>query len=99
MPISTVRVSRVTRRSMSHPSGSKVTAGLDRPERFEWDPVLACRTVGLGVGTVAYTTAGSGSPVLFLHGFADSLFTWRHQLRELRDQLQLWALDLIGSGY
>lgn len=48
---------------------------------------------------MAYTTIGSGPPVIFIHGYGDTLFTWRHQLRELRDALQLCALDLIGYGH
>lgn len=69
------------------------------PERFEWDPTLPCRTAQLDVGTVAYTAIGSGPPVIFIHGYGDTLFTWRHQLRDLRNELQLYALDLIGYGY
>ncbi len=68
------------------------------PERFAWDPTLPCRAVTLDVGTVAYTTVGSGAPVIFIHGYGDTLFTWRNQLRDLRGELQLYALDLIGYG-
>ncbi len=66
---------------------------------YEWDVTLPCRTVPLEVGTVAFTTIGSGPPVILIHGYGDTLFTWRNQLRELPDALQLHALDLIGYGH
>lgn len=69
------------------------------PKTFNWDPSLQLRTVQLDMGRVAYAEVGDGPPVLFIHGYGDELFTWRHQLHALRDQLHLYALDLIGYGF
>ena len=48
---------------------------------------------------MVYTSIGRGAPVLFVHGYGDTLFTWRHQLSGLRNEFQLHALDLIGYGH
>lgn len=69
------------------------------PDHYAWDRTVPSRTVTLEGGTVAYTSVGSGPPVVLVHGYGDSLFTWRHQLRELRNQFALYALDLIGYGH
>jgi pimeloyl-ACP methyl ester carboxylesterase len=69
------------------------------PEHLPWDSSLRLRSVTLDVGRVAYTEVGDGPPVLLIHGYGDELFTWRHQLRGLRDRWHLYALDLIGYGF
>ncbi len=45
-----------------------------------------------------YVRSGRGSPVLLLHGFSSSIFTWRHVLPALARQHDVVALDLPGFG-
>jgi pimeloyl-ACP methyl ester carboxylesterase len=45
-----------------------------------------------------YVRAGQGSPVLLLHGFSSSLFTWRELLPGLARQHDVVALDFPGFG-
>lgn len=45
-----------------------------------------------------YVRAGQGSPVLLLHGFSSSLFTWREVLPGLARQHEVVALDFPGFG-
>jgi pimeloyl-ACP methyl ester carboxylesterase len=45
-----------------------------------------------------YVRAGQGSPVLLLHGFSSSLFTWRDVLPGLASQHDVVALDFPGFG-
>jgi len=55
---------------------------------------------------VYYKTAGeqerieddATTPLIFLHGFGASSFTWRHNLPVLAMQQKVVALDLLGSG-
>ncbi|MEU8896990.1 alpha/beta hydrolase [Nocardia sp. NPDC048505] len=52
-----------------------------------------------GVGTRALSVTGSGTPILLLHGYADSADTWRGVLRELeRRGRTAYAVDLPGFG-
>jgi len=49
--------------------------------------------------TLAVLDEGSGSPVLFLHGFPDSSCVWRHQVAALVDAgMRVVAPDLRGFG-
>jgi pimeloyl-ACP methyl ester carboxylesterase len=45
-----------------------------------------------------YVRTGRGSPVLLLHGFSSSLFTWRDVLPGLARQHDVVALDFPGFG-
>jgi epoxide hydrolase 4 len=43
-----------------------------------------------------YVAAGSGEPVLFLHGFPEFWYSWRHQLAALAPRYRVIAPDLRG---
>ncbi len=45
-----------------------------------------------------YEEAGKGSPVLLIHGFGTSSFTWRHIAPELALNHKVIAVDLKGFG-
>jgi len=45
-----------------------------------------------------YKTYGAGDPVLCLHGFGASLFSWRNFVTPLSQNYQLILIDLKGSG-
>lgn len=47
---------------------------------------------------IHYLTAGSGSPLLLLHGLGDSAGTWAQVLPALARTHQVYALDLPGFG-
>ncbi len=42
--------------------------------------------------------AGEGVPVLFLHGFPEFWYSWRHQLEHFRTRYRVLAPDLRGYG-
>lgn len=43
--------------------------------------------------------AGEGPPVLLLHGFLHSSYTWRHTIEALAARHRVVALDLLGCGW
>lgn len=47
---------------------------------------------------VFYAEAGTGRPVVLVHGHATSHFTWRNQLTGLADDFRVLAPDLLGFG-
>jgi epoxide hydrolase 4 len=60
------------------------------------DSNLTRRVMGDGVELVA-TVAGSGPPVIFLHGFPENGSSWRHQIPAVtKAGFSAWAPDLRG---
>ena len=45
---------------------------------------------------IHYVTTGEGPLVLFIHGFPDLWYTWRHQMAALADDFQVVAMDMRG---
>lgn len=45
---------------------------------------------------IHYAAAGSGPLVVFIHGFPDFWYTWRHQMAGLQDEYRVAALDTRG---
>lgn len=45
---------------------------------------------------IHYVSLGSGKPVLFLHGFPDLWYSWRHQMAALESEFRPAAMDLRG---
>ena len=43
-----------------------------------------------------YVSRGDGKPILFLHGFPQFWFLWRHQLADLGNDHAVYAADLRG---
>src|SRR5262245_15085521 len=45
-----------------------------------------------------HTVAGEGAPVVMIHGFLDSLETWRRNMDALTANHRVYALDVLGFG-
>ena len=45
-----------------------------------------------------YVEAGSGEPIVFLHGIPDSWYQWHPQMAALADTHRCIAIDLKGYG-
>ena len=54
--------------------------------------------VDLPGGTIAYTTAGTGEPMLLVHGLGGTRQTWRHVIDALAATHTVIAPDLPGHG-
>ena len=48
--------------------------------------------------TIHYLQQGSGKPLILVHGFAGSTYTWRKLILLLADHYTVYALDLLGFG-
>jgi pimeloyl-ACP methyl ester carboxylesterase len=59
---------------------------------------ISHRAVAAGDGTVAVETAGSGEPVVLLHGWPQTRFAWREVMTVLAPYYQVIAVDLPGLG-
>jgi pimeloyl-ACP methyl ester carboxylesterase len=57
------------------------------------------RFITLDGHQLRYRVAGSGPPMLLVHGFAGSLYTWRELLPLLAETHCVYALDLLGFGF
>ncbi len=42
---------------------------------------------------------GTGTPVILIHGYTSTLYTWRSNMPELAKHFSVWSLDLPGFGY
>ncbi|MDE1192703.1 MAG: alpha/beta hydrolase [Arachidicoccus sp.] len=47
---------------------------------------------------IHYVKAGTGSPILLLHGFPETIYTWRYIIPELSKKHTVIAIDLPGIG-
>ena len=45
---------------------------------------------------IHYVSAGDGPLIVFVHGFPDFWYSWRHQMEGLKDDYQVVALDTRG---
>ena len=48
---------------------------------------------------IRYLDAGSGTPLVFIHGFGSSIFSWRKNLGPISKHHRVCAPDLPGFGY
>jgi pimeloyl-ACP methyl ester carboxylesterase len=42
---------------------------------------------------------GTGTPVILIHGYTSTLYTWRFNTPELSKYFSVWSVDLPGFGY
>lgn len=48
--------------------------------------------------TIHFKQQGQGDPIILVHGFAGSTYTWRHLIPLLESRHAVYALDLLGFG-
>jgi pimeloyl-ACP methyl ester carboxylesterase len=54
--------------------------------------------VSIPGGSLTYTIAGAGEPILLIHGLGGSRRTWRHMMAPLAQSNTVIAVDLPGHG-
>lgn len=57
------------------------------------------RLLTLGGTRVYVEDVGEGPPIVLVHGFGESTYTWRHVIPRLTNSYRVIALDLHGFGY
>ena len=62
-------------------------------------PQLEERFATLDGLRLRYLRAGTGPPLLLIHGLIASSFSWRFNLAALEPHATLFAVDLLGRGY
>jgi pimeloyl-ACP methyl ester carboxylesterase len=75
---------------------------VTRPEIPTWfDSIqrMPVRTVMVDGQRIAYLDAGSGPPVVLLHGFGGAIWQWEYQQAALSASHRVITLDLLGSGW
>lgn len=60
-----------------------------------WDEVEHCFVDSDGT-KIHYVMLGQGEPVVFVHGFPDFWYSWRHQMAALAPHFQVIAIDMRG---
>lgn len=63
--------------------------------RFETVPV---RTENFGTVQTHVRVHGSGPPLLLVHGFMTTGYSWRYAMRALGERFTLYVPDLVGCG-
>src|SRR5262245_30161061 len=76
----------------------------ERPRRphtyFDAEPVnLDMNSAPFGRLRIHYRSAGSGPPLLLVHGLMTTSYSWRYNLAELATHFQVIAVDLPGCGH
>lgn len=56
------------------------------------------RFVEVNGRAIHYTQQGTGRPLILVHGFAGSLYTWRKLIPLLSDHYTVYAYDMLGFG-
>jgi pimeloyl-ACP methyl ester carboxylesterase len=63
------------------------------------EPTIATKWVHLEDLRVRYLSAGTGPPLVLVHGLAAYAFSWRLVIPALAQHFTVYALDIPGSGF
>jgi pimeloyl-ACP methyl ester carboxylesterase len=80
------------------PPGQMVGQARSNCDDLATTAVRTDARVAIPGGTLAYTAAGSGEPLLLIHGLGGSRRTWRHIIGPLAATHRVIAPDLPGHG-
>jgi pimeloyl-ACP methyl ester carboxylesterase len=69
------------------------------PASTKTRPEIAQSDVNVGGHRVHYLRAGSGPPVVLVHGLLAHSFSWRHTIPALARRFTVYAPDLLGIGF
>lgn len=54
--------------------------------------------IQVGLATISYQAAGSGPPLVLIHGLSGSCRWWERNVADLARQFRVYVIDLIGFG-
>jgi len=61
-------------------------------------PIIEKRHIQIGSTWIHYQTAGSGPPLVLVHGLASSIRWWRRNIAGLAEHFRVYAIDLSDFG-
>ena len=70
----------------------------DIPNWFDSIQRMPIKTVQVQGHRITYLDAGTGPPVILVHGFGGSMWQWEYQQTALSADHRVITLDLLGSG-
>jgi pimeloyl-ACP methyl ester carboxylesterase len=74
-------------------------APIPEGERFPAGTPFPAHVVRIGDARIRYVAAGTGTPVIFIHGLGASMYAWRKNLAPVMAAgFRVIALDLLGFG-
>lgn len=62
-------------------------------------PAIEESHISLGGARMRYLRAGSGPPLILVHGLLGHSFSWRYALPVFAQNFTVYAVDLLGAGY
>lgn len=68
-------------------------------EDREQAPIVEESHVLLDGARMRYLRAGSGPPLVLVHGLMGHSFSWRHAMPVFSQNFSVYAVDLLGAGY
>ena len=92
----TIQISRMRQRISWVAVAIMVLLGSVRVWGQEWVDRLEHKYVANQGVQIHYVKAGKGPLVVFVHGFPDYWYSWRHQIQGLQDESTVVALDTRG---
>ena len=92
----TIQISRMRQRISWVAVAIMVLLGSVRVWGQEWVDRLEHKYVDNQGVKIHYVKAGKGPLVVFVHGFPDYWYSWRHQIQGLQDESTVVALDTRG---
>ena len=63
------------------------------------EPSIEERFFTLDGAAMRYLHAGVGPPLILIHGLMGYSFSWRHAIPFLAEKSEVFAVDLLGTGY
>ena len=91
-----IQISRIRQRISWVAVAIMVLLGSVRVWGQEWVDRLEHKYVDNQGVKIHYVKAGKGPLVVFVHGFPDYWYSWRHQIQGLQDESTVVALDTRG---
>ncbi len=76
------------------------TAPVPAAQRFPAGTEFTARSLNIGGVRIRYIDAGTGTPVIFLHGLGASMYAWRKTLGPVKAAgFRVVAFDNLGFGF
>ena len=91
---------RVSPHAISGPSTAATYEPMSQPETtLSRESSIEERFFKLDGAAMRYLHAGAGPALILIHGLMGCSFSWRHAIPGLAEKSEVFAVDLLGTGY